>query len=53
MKIKLRAVEKTSPAKEKRRAEKERFGSCRNADEKKAMKKADRFNRKTCGGADR
>ena len=53
MKIKLRAVDKTSPAKEKRRAEKARFGSCRNADEKKAMKKADRFNRKISGGADR
>ena len=53
MKIKLRAVEKTSPAKEKRRAEKARFGSCRNADEIKAMKKVEKFNRKTSGGADR
>ena len=51
MKIKLHAVERPSPSKEKHRAQKERFGSCRNADEKKAMKKADRFNKRNPGGA--
>ena len=51
MKIKLRAVEKTSPGKEKRKAEKTRLASCRNDDEKKAMKKAGRFNKKSTGGA--
>ena len=50
MKIRLRAVEKTDPSKEKRRAEKNRFRSCRNADERKAMVKAERFNRKTVSG---
>ena len=53
MKIKFRAVEKSSPAKEKRMAEKARMYSCRNGNERKAMKKACRFNRKRSGGAAR
>ena len=51
MKIKLRAVEKKSPGKEKRRAEKAKLASCRNDEERKAMKKAGRFNKKSPGGA--
>ena len=50
MKIRLHAVEKTDPSKEKHRAEKTRFRSCRNADEKKAMVKAERFNKKYISG---
>ncbi|MBQ6372414.1 MAG: hypothetical protein IJJ22_04760 [Oscillospiraceae bacterium] len=50
MKIKLRAVEKKSPEKEKRRAEKAWLASCRNDDERKAWKKVRRFNKKVSGG---
>lgn len=54
MKIRLRAVEKKDPSKEKRRAEKARFRSCKNEDEKKAMVKAERFNKRSVpGGAAR
>ena len=53
MKIKLRAVDKKDPAKEKRMAEKARIASCSNAEEKRAMLKADRFNRKISGGKSR
>ena len=51
MKIKLRAVEKTSPANEKHRVEKARMASCSNEEERKAMIKAGRFNKKVSGGA--
>ena len=50
MKIRLRAVGKIDPSKEKRMAEKNRLRSCRNADEKKAMVKAEHFNKKSMLG---